>query len=1296
MDILGGTPKFNWESGDLPTTWKSFRQHAEFMFNGPLKKKTEEEKCNYLMLWIGEKGRDVYSTWTLTADERKSLEVLYEKFKSYVEPKSNVLFSRYKFQSRVQGEDEMCEQFVIALKVLVKDCAYSKPDEMLRDRIVFGTNSPKIREKLINKGSELTLEQAIDIARLHEMSTAQLKTMAEEDSKVTNVQAVKAKKTADRGRKPRNNKSCGRCGRKHDTKEQCPAKDKACRHCKKVGHFEVVCRSKNQSQGSKNNVHSVTQGEDEMFVGMIGEVNKIDKTWNDTVVINNVPVKFQLDTGAKCNIIPHGTFKMLNCREALKESRVQLRSYSGHIIKSLGTVMLPCEKKGVIYNIAFHIVDMDAPAILGADCCESMGLLTRVNAVKQQDTDDIMSDPEYASLFSGLGCLPGTHQIKVDASATPVVHPPRRVPVALREKVKAELDRMEELNVVVKQTEPTDWVNSMVTVIKPDKVRICIDPKDLNTAIQREHYPMKTVEDVSANMAGARVFSKLDATSGFWQIKLDAESSRLTTFNTPFGRYRFLRMPFGLKSAPEVFQRLISQMVEDIDGAEAIVDDILVWGKNVEEHDARLHRVLQKAKEYNLKLNPAKCEFRKDSMSFVGHVFTSEGLKPDPEKIRAVESMTEPQNKQELQTFLGFIQYLGKFMPNMSEVSAPLRQLTENTVEWHWTEEHVDSFRRLKNMATHSPVLRYYDPDRPLTLSTDASSKGLGAVLLQGGQPIAYASRALTTAQQNYAQIEKETLAIVYGCEKFHQFIYGRKVLVESDHKPLQSIWCKPLHQAPARLQRLLLNLQKYDLDIFYKPGKYMFLADTLSRSFLPETKEQLVPEVDVNAINPRAYLPVSPERYDELQKETAADPVLRELREVVQSGWADTKEEVSLSLREYWTYRDEIICTDGLLFKGEKLIVPKSLRPMMLDIIHESHLGIVKCKSRAREVLFWPGMSSQIEEKVAQCEICAEHSKSNPKEPMIKVDLPDRPWAKIAADLFEYKSANYLLTVDYYSKWPELAKLDNETSQNTIAYLKSQMSRYGIPDQLVSDNGPQFSSYEFKKFTKNYGIVHTTTSPYHPQANGQVERTVQTVKDLVRKSEDPYKALMDFRNTPLDIGLSPAQMFLGRRLKTTLPTAATLLKPCIPDPNTVQQKLKQRQEKNKVYFDKHASKDLVPLSSGDPVMMKPTGKSKKWTRATVLSKHDTPRSYVVEAANGMKYRRNRIMLRATKSPLKQMDSSEAVHDENDTLVNTQQAGSPVKNTELSHECDISNKVVPRSRSGRELRMPSRLHDYEL
>jgi hypothetical protein len=294
----------------------------------------------------------------------------------------------------------------------------------------------------------------------------------------------------------------------------------------------------------------------------------------------------------------------------------------------------------------------------------------------------------------------------VDPNSTPVVHTPRKVPVALKGRIKTELDRMIKLGVIVRQKEPTQRVNSMVTVVKANEdVRICIDPKDLNKAISREHYPMKTVEDVVANISKAKVLSKVDATSGFWHLKLDEDSSKLTCFNTPYERYRFLRAPFGIKSIPEIFQRVMTKLMEDIEGAEVIVDDILIWGATIQVHDERLRKVLDRVRQCNLKLSKSKCKFRKDEVEYVEHIISKHGLKPDPEKVRAVKMMKQPQNKKVLQTFLGFITYLSKFLPNMSDSSAPLSVLLEEKNDWFWEKQQEDNFNKLKDMTIYSDIV---------------------------------------------------------------------------------------------------------------------------------------------------------------------------------------------------------------------------------------------------------------------------------------------------------------------------------------------------------------------------------------------------------------------------------------------------------------------------------------------------------------------------------------------------------------------------------------------------------------
>ncbi|PIK50415.1 hypothetical protein BSL78_12654 [Apostichopus japonicus] len=307
---------------------------------------------------------------------------------------------------------------------------------------------------------------------------------------------------------------------------------------------------------------------------------------------------------------------------------MHLITYSGHKIQPVGQCLLLCEYQSRYYTLTFQVIEGTSKPLLGLTACTALGLIKRVDVVDSELQAKVQE--KYKDVFTGLGCLHGKVSLKVKPGSTPVVHPPRKVPIALQKDVKDELKRMEEIGVIERVTEPTEWVSSMVTVIKPDRkrVRICLDPKDLNEALERAHYPMKTIEEIVTKLPQAKVFSTLDANCGYWQLELDTDSSKLCTFNTPMGRYRYKRLPFGVNAAPEIFQRCMTELFDDLTGVEVIMDDILVWGSNEQEHDMRLEQVLQRCRDKKLKLNLDKCKFKVDEVPYIGHILTSDGVKP--------------------------------------------------------------------------------------------------------------------------------------------------------------------------------------------------------------------------------------------------------------------------------------------------------------------------------------------------------------------------------------------------------------------------------------------------------------------------------------------------------------------------------------------------------------------------------------------------------------------------------------------------------------------------------------------
>ena len=343
---------------------------------------------------------------------------------------------------------------------------------------------------------------------------------------------------------------------------------------------------------------------------------------------------------------------------------------------------------------------------------------------------------------------------------------------------------MESKGIIKKVGGPTAWVNSMVVNEKRSgKLRICIDPQDLNKAILREHYQLPTQQEITSRLTGAKYFSKLDATSGFSQMPFDEESSFLTTFNTPFGRYRFTVVPFGVVFAQEVFHKTVNEKFRDIPGCETDIDNILIWGRTIEEHDRNLEHVLNRVRQINMKLSKGKCQFRQTEITYLGERLTQHGVKPDIDKIKAINDYIKPTNKQDVQCLLGMVNFVAKFVPKVSEVTAPLRELIKKNIEFHWLDIHDKAFSDLKNILVDPEALRYYDVTKPVTLQVDASQHGLGAALIQTNGPVAYASKALNETQRRYAQIEKELLAIVFGCKRFHQYAYGITINIETDSR---------------------------------------------------------------------------------------------------------------------------------------------------------------------------------------------------------------------------------------------------------------------------------------------------------------------------------------------------------------------------------------------------------------------------------------------------------------------------------------------------------------------------------
>ncbi|XP_033733605.1 uncharacterized protein K02A2.6-like [Pecten maximus] len=724
----------------------------------------------------------------------------------------------------------------------------------------------------------------------------------------------------------------------------------------------------------------------------------------------------EVDTGADVTAIPENTFQKLGTLKLMMSDRILIGlgktrlNVAGKFIGELKS-----EKSKTSTEI--YVVRGLSKPLLGRPAIEKLDMVKHVASVQSEEYV-----AKYPTLFKGLGKLSGENEIKLRSDCKPVaVSTPRRIPLPLLDKVEAELKRMGKMGVISPVDEPTDWCAGLVVVPKKNNtVRLCVDLTQLNKSVRRENHQLPSTEDTLHKLTGAKVFSKLDANSGFWQAPLAQSSRLLTTFITPFGRYCFNRLPFGITSASEYFQKRMQALLTGLPGALCQMDDILIFGETQEEHDVRLQIVLRRLVEAGITLNSDKCQFSKDRIIFVGHVIDASGIQPDPKKVEAIVNFQAPTNVPELRRFLGMVNQIGRFTPNLAEHSKPIRDLLQKESSWIWEDPQIQAFDRIKKELSSTPLLALCDPKACTKISAAASSFGLGAVLLQCPEGsgdkwkhVVYASRAMSSTEQRYAQVEK---AVKWACEKFADFIIGVTFQIETDHKPFVSLLgSKTMSDLPPRIQRFRMRLARYQYEVNHVPGKFLYTADTLSRAPLQSTtveEEEFQNDVEAFVDSVIKSLPASEKRLEELRRAVHEDSVLSVIVKYCHDGLPGFEQpSTNIATRPYWQVREELSLCQGLLMRGNRL------RAEMLQRIHEGHQGIVKCRERARNSVWWPRINHEIEDIVRNCTVCVKQ-KTDHAEPLRPTDFPKRPWQKVGTDLFQIKNANYLLVVDYFSRY--------------------------------------------------------------------------------------------------------------------------------------------------------------------------------------------------------------------------------------------------------------------------------------
>ncbi len=612
MDSLRPPPPCSFE-GNLSHWWKTWEKHFNFFLTATESdSKSDKIKTSILLTCIGPKGREIYETFSFQQENDKlklKLKIVLEKFSEYCNPRRNITILHHQFFAHKQDEGQSFNDFVTDLKKRASECEFGTlTDSLTKDMIVCGVADHALRERLL-RDADLTLAKAIDAGIAAEETKRHTKELEKHQSEVHQVRHQKEKRIKE-SKTPDMIKKCKFCNGSH-LHGVCPAYGKRCRNCNRRNHFAVCCSQKSikhvHQQDTSSDDSSVAGNDGEFFIDMVeaSNTNSSDEhhssaptspptsactnvytvgetksDWSVTLDMNGTNVSFKIDTGAQCNVIPKRLLYNLSPRPKLKPASVKLSAYNG----------TPRVKhRGQIIPILFVVVDSDSVPLLGLNTCDKLHLIKQVYEISEDVQCHSSIEEEFSDCFGEIGCLKKTHHIELRDDIKPVVIPVRKVAFALKPKLKEELQRMVDLNVIEPVEKPTEWVNALVIVSKPNgKLRICLDPRPLNKAIKKQHHHLPTTEEIISEMSGARYFSKLDAASGYWQIKVDDESADLLTFGTPFGRYRFKRLPFGIHSASEVFQVEIASIIADIPGCANSQDDIIVWGTTKQEHDHRL------------------------------------------------------------------------------------------------------------------------------------------------------------------------------------------------------------------------------------------------------------------------------------------------------------------------------------------------------------------------------------------------------------------------------------------------------------------------------------------------------------------------------------------------------------------------------------------------------------------------------------------------------------------------------------------------------------------------------------
>ena len=982
--------------------------------------------------------------------------------KECYKPTENLLLKNFQFRSLVQDTDESFATFCNRVEKEAKHCSFkcthndcTAEQTATRDQILIGTSDKKIRKEALMKSWDLATLRRGGM-RMESAAKSGAVMSGESVNKIGKYSHRNLKSAEPKSRHKSTPVNCCNCGhlvtgsiRKH-VRSECAAIGKRCDDCQRTGDIYNIEIFRVEKETQNKQSEDIAQYDVNICRARTPQ-NKVLPTWQRnincdfkaTVVVNNNLSSPLADTGAKVSVCGTVQAKRWNLLSRMVPSAAKLKPYNSSPIPVLGVSRCAVTFGSTSIPVEWHIISGSCEPILDGNSALRLGIISFNSSagifhpVLMVDKD--ASDPhkeqlqsilkDYKHVFEGLGRMKNHHvKLHVKPNTKPIRDAPRTVPYHLADRSWSAVQTMLKQGVIEPHpiNEPAPWVSNVVFREKEEgELRVTMDARNVNEAIQSSNLPIPKQEDIKVKLAHKKYFSKLDFKSAFWQLELAPESRYLTVFQIFDQLFRYVVLTMGLKPAQGELNAALTALFAHIQDVHVIHDDVVVVTDTVEEHLRAIRLLLEAISKAGLTLNPKKCTFLAKEINFWGMIFGEQGVRPNPEKVDDLQFLTPPQDKQQLISFLCMMQSNSDFIPQFAKKSAILRELTKARSRFVWGREHQKCFEYLVDEFKKDVTLRYFDLNKPTFVITDAHKSGLGVILAQGddinsAKAVAVASRRTSPAEQHYPQIDLEATGVDYGLTRFRNYLIGSPhvTFVVTDHKPLVSIF-NGRRKGSVRTERIKFRHQHIDFSVKYQKGSSN-QADYLSRHAKPYENISANEKSNANEVNKLLYTLHTTPIMDHvglstIAEETSKDPILSKLRDILKRSQTWIPKEAPEGLRRFSKMMTELTVTgNGIILKSDRIVLPESLHQTVIELAHRgSHPAQSSMERRLRTHFFFPNMDSKVRTFLSTCLLCNSFTEKKTSEPLGHHPVPQRCWETVAVDLFgPMPSKNHIIVV--------------------------------------------------------------------------------------------------------------------------------------------------------------------------------------------------------------------------------------------------------------------------------------------